>query len=489
MPDTADQGPMLPLERVSTGIPGLDLLTDGGLFRGGVYMVLARPGCGKTILANHVCYRHVAQGGRVVYVTLLAESHARMIAAMTSMSFFDASVVGGSVTYLSGYAALEAGKQKGLLDLLRKTVRAQRATILVVDGLVTVGTVADGDLELKKFVHELQVFAELAGCTTLLLTGARSEDQYALRTMVDGLLELHVDAVGPKVTRTIEVTKFRGGATMLGRHVMGITNDGIIVHPRTELRRGRSRTEPDMADDTRAALGVPGLDEMLNGGLGPRTVTMVVGAPGSGTTTLGLSFLCAGAKARANGLYFGFFEPPHVLERKGDALGLQLSKHVKSGRIGLVSSLPPGTSADALAETLFTAVRERRVKRLFVDGLGGFNDAFVYPERAKAFFGAVCNELRSLGVVTILGEQDASLAAVPKMPDSGIAPLVDNIITLRHVEVGDTRRRLLSIAKIRECDIDASQREFTIGKHGIALTPGSSPTASPVTKRGARRKR
>jgi circadian clock protein KaiC len=62
-------------DRIPTGLPGLDDILYGGFYRGGVYMLMARPGSGKTILGNHIAFRHVAGGGRALYVTLLAESH------------------------------------------------------------------------------------------------------------------------------------------------------------------------------------------------------------------------------------------------------------------------------------------------------------------------------------------------------------------------------------------------------------------------------
>ena len=59
-------------ERVPTGVPGLDTLLGGGLVAGGVYLIMGRPGVGKTTLGNQACFTHVAGGGKAVYVTLLA---------------------------------------------------------------------------------------------------------------------------------------------------------------------------------------------------------------------------------------------------------------------------------------------------------------------------------------------------------------------------------------------------------------------------------
>lgn len=82
-----------PIERLRSAVPGLDQILGGGLLRTGVYIIQGLPGCGKTILANQICYGHVAEGGAAVYVTLLAEWHSRMIQHLSSLSFLDVKYV------------------------------------------------------------------------------------------------------------------------------------------------------------------------------------------------------------------------------------------------------------------------------------------------------------------------------------------------------------------------------------------------------------
>ena len=120
-------------ERVQTGIRGLDTILRGGFFQGSVYLVQANPGSGKTILGNQICFNHVAKGGRAVFVTLLTESHSKLLAQLENLAFFDASVIGDKLTYVTAYQALEKDKLKGLLVLLRKIVRDHDATMLVID--------------------------------------------------------------------------------------------------------------------------------------------------------------------------------------------------------------------------------------------------------------------------------------------------------------------------------------------------------------------
>src|ERR687894_258516 len=98
-----------PIERVPSGVPGLDTVLQGGFLRGGIYLITGEPGTGKTILVNQLAFHHVAAGGRVVYVTLLAELHTRMLTHLQTLSFFDPAPIGDALVYLSGSLALEQG--------------------------------------------------------------------------------------------------------------------------------------------------------------------------------------------------------------------------------------------------------------------------------------------------------------------------------------------------------------------------------------------
>ena len=114
-------------DRFLTGVPGLDAILGGGVFEGGIYIVQGAPGAGKTILGNQICFNAVARGGRALYVTLLAESHSRMLQHLRGLSFFDEDVILDRLSYVSAFHALEADGLKGLMDLLRREMRSRGA--------------------------------------------------------------------------------------------------------------------------------------------------------------------------------------------------------------------------------------------------------------------------------------------------------------------------------------------------------------------------
>src|ERR1700749_940279 len=112
------------MERVDTGVPGLDTILNGGLFRGGVYIVEGAPGSGKTILGNQICFHRAARGESTIYITLLAESHTRLIAPLRSMAFFRPELISSSIYYISAFKVLEEQGLEGLLKSIRESVRA-----------------------------------------------------------------------------------------------------------------------------------------------------------------------------------------------------------------------------------------------------------------------------------------------------------------------------------------------------------------------------
>ena len=180
------------IERIPTGVQGLDILCGGaGLVRGAIYIVMGRPGTGKTTLANQLAFTHVKRGGKAAYVTLLAESHATMLANLRTMRFFEEEAVNRDIIYVGAYKALRDDGLKGLLQLLRRIMRDQQASMLFLDGISPARAFAASEVALKEFIVELQLLSAMTRCTTVMLANMTAEDTNGPEhTMVDGLIEL-----------------------------------------------------------------------------------------------------------------------------------------------------------------------------------------------------------------------------------------------------------------------------------------------------------
>jgi circadian clock protein KaiC len=453
--------------RVPTGSTGLDALLKGGWLHGGTYMVTGAPGTGKTILGNQLCFSHVANGGRAVFVTMLSESHGRMTTHLRRMRFFRHDVIGQSLHYVSGYATLKAEGLEGLAKLLYHAVREHEATVLVVDGLLAAQESASSMQAFREFLHGLGVHNALAGCTTLVLTNRQENAADPQFAMVDGVLVLELQQRGLRAVRTVEVTKLRGEAQLLGRHTFDINEQGLSVYPRLEsLYPQPPQEELDL--ERRQGFGLAHLDEMMMGGVRPHSSTLLLGAPGSGKTLLGLHFLESGTRQGEPGLYFGFLETAPRLLAKADGVGLQLRPWVDTGRLVVETRAAVESLPDALVHELLGLVERHRIKRLVLDGLESLLQEPLEPRRAQDFITALVNVLRSRGVTSVMTQQTQALFG-PWLETrlEGVEAIVDNIVFLRYVELRSQLYRMLSILKMRESDYQSSLREFSISTRGI----------------------
>ena len=472
------------LTRLKSDVPGLDEICGGGLVAGSSYIFQGRPGAGKTILANQVAFAQARKGSKVLYVTLLAESHDRLFQSLSTLDFFDARLIGHELTYVSLFRTLREEGLPALVATLRGELHRLNASMLVLDGLLNAREIGQTNLDVKTFVAELQGHAAFTGCTVLFLTSARIDESSPEHTMVDGVLQLEECLAGSRTVRRIRIAKSRGSRALGGMHLFEISHRGVDVYPRLEAALGNP-SGPDHPSAGRQRTGTNGLDARLQGGLPGSSVTAIVGPAGSGKTTFGIGFLRLATPERP-ALHFGFYETPQRLAAKAASLDIDLHALVHSGALRIIWRPLTENLLDKLAYDLLNAVRDTGAERLFIDGLAGFERATTEPHRMVEFFAALTNELRSLGVTTVCTWEVKELSGPwVTNPSPEILSQIDNVIGMQHAMTDGQLRRSLSVLKVRDSLFDTSVAEVGIAGAGAGLhVIGTMPSAATGTAAG-----
>ena len=458
------------LRRFPTQVPGLDDVLGGGFLAGDTYLISGAPGTGKTTLGNQLAFAHGAAGGTVLFATLLTESHDRMLGHLQGFSFYDRTLVGERIHYISLLTSVEEGDFAGTLAVIVQMLRDYQASLLIIDGAGVARMFADSTVAYLRFVHRLNTRASAFGCTTVLLAGHREEE--AVATHVDGVIELSnvmTATTSARDARWLRVAKLRGSDYLSGQHRFAIGAGGIAVYPRLEA--AHAELAPTWLElDDRLAFGIAGLDAMLAGGLQKGSSTLVVGNPGAGKTVLSLHYIAEGARRGERGLFAGFHETPSALASTAGRAGMALRPHLESGLVRTMCRAPLELEPDEWAWQLLAAVEEHRPHRLVIDAYSDLIPLFSSPERRTFFPPALINRLRELRATALIAlEMEAVAGPALAVPAQNLSASMDNGILLRTVEVRSSLRRMVSILKQRQAGFDPTIREFSIGPDGMVV--------------------
>src|SRR3989338_266656 len=228
------------IDRVKTGIPGLDEILDGGIQCNASVVLAGGPGCGKTILAQQFIYNGAAQL-REPGIFITAQTDIQNI--VWDMQNFkwnfkalqDKNLVRIERVQFDTKAdvSMQVEEQLTLIGNMVKEIGAKR---LVIDSLTAMGMWIDDRGTLRNTIFQFLSEVKKLGCTTLLTAetsgdknefGSFNVEQY----VADGIIALYF--VPPN--RGIFVRKMRGTNHSKKVHPLEITEDGIVVKNKDEI--------------------------------------------------------------------------------------------------------------------------------------------------------------------------------------------------------------------------------------------------------------
>ncbi len=459
-------------ERASTGIAGLDEVLHGGLIRGRTYLLTGPPGTGKTTLGWHYLMAGVAAGEPVLFISFgESEATLRTNAALSGfdlrgVSFVDLSPSSKHFSEVKSYDLFSASEveREPTTQKIVEAVEAIEPRRVFIDSITHLRYFAADPFEFRR--QTLSFVRYLVDCGADVLTTSEATKNLPdddLRFLSDGVIEL-----APWIpVKSLTVTKFRGSEFEQGRHALRLSDSGATVFPRLIPERYRKRE----FDTEVLPSGLPGLDEMLHGGIERGTVTLLTGPSGVGKTTVGVQFMKEAAGRGDRSTVYTFDEPAATLRKRCQSINIPVAQMIERGTLSIVEVEALRFGPDEFANMVRTDVEHNGTRIVMIDSISGYSLSISGEDLVERLH-ALCRYLQNVGVTVLLVNELQELGDF-RVTEIGITYLADNVLFMRYLEWRDERaaelHRVVGVLKKRLSDFDKKVREFSLTAYGIQI--------------------
>jgi circadian clock protein KaiC len=462
-------------ELATTGIPGLDDILSGGLPKNRIYLVMGDPGVGKTTVGLHFLREGHRLGERTLYIGLsetrieiedVATSHGWSLDGIEIFEYSAATRLDDAdESTLFHPSEIELGEATRTMIREVERVNPQR---VVIDSLAEVRLLAQSPLRYRRQILALKEYFTGRNCTVLLLDDKDvASGDMQLLTLAHGvlLLEQLAPMYGAE-RRRMRVSKLRGVKYRGGFHDIAIRTGGLAVFPRLVAAEHRAQTRRGCLPS-----GIPAIDSLLGGGIDRGTSTLIMGPAGSGKSTLSTQYVVAAAERGENAAMFVFDESRATMLARSQSIGLDLQKHVQSGRLAVQqidpAAVPPGEFVQLVREQ----VEQRKISVLVIDSLNGYVNAMPEERFLTIHMHELLIYLGQQGVATLLVVAQHGLMGSAMNSPVDVSYLADAVILMRYFELAGEIRKAVSVVKKRSGAHEKTIRPFAIGSEGIMVGP------------------
>lgn len=449
------------MERLSTGISGLDALIEGGIPTGFSVLLAGHPGTGKTILAAHFLYEGLNKGENGLYVSF-SESKEQFFVNMEKLGMNFRDFEQHEKLAFLDFASTTREGMRDSFDEILTTIRGTNVKRMVIDSITAIGHSYRNEVISARIILQtiLGKVMRLEGVTSILIaeipTGLVAFGLGIEESIADSniMLDHGPNDASPLVLR---VMKMRGTSISKEPHVCSIKDGkGMVLYPKQSLKL----TYP--ATNERVPSGITGLDQRTGGGLLKGTVTGVVGAVGSGKSTCGFQFVAEGIQRGEAGIFCSLEESVDEIRRMAENYGYDIKDLERKG-LKIMATSVEYQNPDAIIAEIDSEIRKSNAKRLVVDGLSTLEHTTM-PGGDILYLTArrLASLAREKGITTIFPVVATQQTNVLLQALGGLSTLFHNILHLRHVEVDGTMARSMVILKMRSTHYEESILEFAI---------------------------
>jgi circadian clock protein KaiC len=473
---------MSALKKLETGVPGLDVLTMGGIPEGRATLVAGKSGTGKTVMGLQIAANLARQGIRTILLAVeespedmqdsgdtLGLGISRLVREGT-LHFADIGRPMDGPTIVSGDYDLF-----GLVHRIEAMVKQTGARAIILDSATALFSPRPPIEALRSHFFQLVHTLRAQALTAVILAEAPGDyGQLTTMGVEDYVCDLTVILRniidGGRRRRSIEVNKYRRSAHFKGEYPCTVTTRGLAVFPLD------AKEQPGKIVVERYSSGVAGLDEMTHGGWLRNSIIIVRGPTGSGKTMLSGLFARAGASRDERVVYYGFEETRPILLRNYREIGMSMDPFIDAGHLKVICRYPEATSLEDLLVDLRLGLVELQPSLIVLDSISSIEHASS-EKGFRQFMIGVASILREHGRSALITQ--TTVGGTPDHAAPYLSTIADAILNLDYSLDSYELDRTMRLIKMRGSQHETHPYRLEIEPGGLRvekLTPEEAST-------------
>jgi circadian clock protein KaiC len=457
------------MEKIPTGVPGLDKILKGGLRKGWTYLVKGTPGSGKTILGLQFLMEGVKRGEKCAYISfdetyeevkLQAESFGWSLDGIYFIDKVgDLDIVSGNILFYDFDTTAEITSFVESITQLKELENVDR---VFIDGIGALRDVAKDPTISRRILVSITCFLNSIKATTIVSSDMSTEfGKELISYITSGEIALErIERDDGEVLRVMHVLKYRGGDAHLGRHYFRITSNGIVVYPIIPLLSKKTTSKRNLL-----STGSEELDLMLGGGIYEGASVIIAGKSGVGKTNLCLQILKENDMRNDVGILYTFDETEEIIMDRLSKLFDYKPKNL------IIRELRTDMSLGEFYTKIMDDISKYDPKIVVIDPINNLSSIALTTEELSKVLRLMKSQLRDAGIVFICVDEITEALGVFRLTGFGISPYADYLILGRFMEIEGELVKTISVVKNRFGNHERTIRVLDIKeKEGLKIS-------------------
>jgi circadian clock protein KaiC len=460
------------LQKIPTGINGLDEITGGGLPAGRPSLICGAAGSGKTLFAMEFLVRGATEFGEPGVFMAFEEKTEELIVNTASLGFDlvklqKQKLIRIDHVYIQRSEIEETGEYDldGLFIRLGHAIDTIGAKRVVLDTIENLFSGLNNEATIRAELRRLFTWLKDKGVSAVI-TGEKGDGsltRHGLEEYVSDCVILLDHRIENKIsTRLLRIIKYRGSVHGTNEYPFLIDEDGISVLPITSLLLKAD------ASTQKISTGIPALDTMLGGkGFFRGSSVLVSGTAGTGKTSIAAAFAHETCRRGERSMYFAFEESPQQIIRNMRSIGIDLKEDIDKGLLEMHASRPTLFGLEMHLVDIHKKINSFKPGTVVIDPITNLITVGSVSE-VKSMLIRMIDFLQSKKI-TVLFTALSLNTVVNEQTDEGVSSLVDAWLMVRDIESNGERNRGLYVMKSRGMNHSNQVREFVITSEGLNL--------------------